>query len=474
MYQAVDDIRGAIYQLEDQVKRSSQDQSLQQVSQAVQLGLSTALHGFSACLIEISDSVEKTLASAKCSAPVSQQPIEALRNPTGPIPCAIDTDTMQPTDLKSRYNSEAWAVFNENLSQLRGHSNSRTAPDTEQGRAHPFDSTLDEVSTSNIDDLMHSSFDWSKPTRTREWSRYAPGEGIMDRHSSLPARLHPQKPECIGQNANCSSVHKGSESPPVDCPDKQFPALPTMEPLVPSRSHISFAAQEVLGRLCPQQTLSDLHSTKAILQSQDMTPSLNAAPCKTQDTDAQPHTAREAESSGEFFNRMTGRSTEGATHDFITCFQNNRSCSGSANDLRHNTSLGELSKKLSSSNQPHLTSGNGNGSDRTTRDSSFRPASPRRESQVTESGNFSTEDRAIHSEDVSPAQTNSTLRLLTDMDFAVDHSDPATAGKVQECAGQLKALGFCDYDEDGMRRLIVYAQAADGDLSNAIDMIDGK
>ena len=471
MHQAVDNIRRIINQLQDQVKSSSQDQSRQQISQALHLGLSTALHGFSVCLTDISDSVEKALASAECSAPVLQQPLETLRNPTGGIPCATDTDAREPIDLKSRYNSQACMVSNDNSSRLLGRPNPKIALNTEQGRAHTFDSTLDEIPTSNIDESIGSSFDWPKPSRTRERLGYVPGEGVVNSLSSLPARLHSQKRECIGQNAFCSSALKGSDSLSAHCPNERFPALPTMEPLVPSTSHMPPAAQEVLG-LYAQRSSSKIDSVKAISKSQAITPSLHAAPFRSQDTNSQPHTAHEVESSGDFFNRMTGRSTGVATHEFINRSQDDPSFSGSTSGFRCNVTSGELSKKVGSSSRPQSASGSDGG--RMIWDIPLRPASPRRESQLIESGNQATEARAIHSEDVCPAQRKPTLGLLTDIDLAVDHSDPATAGKVQECAEQLKALGFCGQDGDGVRRLVVYAQAADGDLSNAIDMIDGK
>lgn len=473
MHQAVGDIRRLIYQLQDQVKRSSQDQSRQQIGQTLQLGLSSALHGFSVCLTDISDSVEKALASAECSAPVVGQPLEALRNPTGQIPCAPDTDAREPVVLKSRYNSHACTVPNENLSQLPGCSISKTALDTQQGRAPTFDTRREEIPTSNIDGLIGSSFAQPETRKTREPLGYAPGEVVLDRLSFPPARSHSQKKECTDQNAIYSSAHKCSDSLPVACLNERFPALPTMEPLIPSTSHIPFAAQEVHG-LYAQQSSSNVDSVKTVPKSQAITPSLHAAPCRYQATNSQPYAGHDVESSGEFFNRMTGRSTEGVTHESIARTQNEASCSRSTNGLRCSPTSGELSKKLSSSNRPQSASDSGSSSERMIWDNSIRPVSPRREPQVIESGNFATEARAIDSEDVSPAQRKPTSGLLTDMDLTVDHSDPATAGKVQTCAEQLKALGFCGDGENGVRRLIVYAQAADGDLSDAIDMIDGK
>ncbi|KAL9117521.1 MAG: hypothetical protein Q9187_005942, partial [Circinaria calcarea] len=56
--------------------------------------------------------------------------------------------------------------------------------------------------------------------------------------------------------------------------------------------------------------------------------------------------------------------------------------------------------------------------------------------------------------------------------FAPAHQDPTTVSKVQSCVEQLKDLGFGRAEDGGLGRLVVYAQAANGDLEDAIDMID--
>ena len=56
--------------------------------------------------------------------------------------------------------------------------------------------------------------------------------------------------------------------------------------------------------------------------------------------------------------------------------------------------------------------------------------------------------------------------------YAAEHADVTTAGKVQECVEQLRKLGFGSHVEGSVQRLVIYAQAADGDLVEAIDMID--
>lgn len=52
------------------------------------------------------------------------------------------------------------------------------------------------------------------------------------------------------------------------------------------------------------------------------------------------------------------------------------------------------------------------------------------------------------------------------------HQDPTTVGVVQECVEELKNLGFGKRENGGVTRLVVYAQAANGNLEDAMDMID--
>ena len=52
------------------------------------------------------------------------------------------------------------------------------------------------------------------------------------------------------------------------------------------------------------------------------------------------------------------------------------------------------------------------------------------------------------------------------------HHDPSTVSAVQSCVEQLKNLGFGTEKDGGVKRLVVYAQAANGNLEDAMDMID--
>ncbi len=52
------------------------------------------------------------------------------------------------------------------------------------------------------------------------------------------------------------------------------------------------------------------------------------------------------------------------------------------------------------------------------------------------------------------------------------HHDDSTVGKIHYCVERLLDLGFGGHDSDTASRLLVYAQAADGVLVDAIDLID--
>ncbi|MCJ1432501.1 hypothetical protein MMC27_001858 [Xylographa pallens] len=52
------------------------------------------------------------------------------------------------------------------------------------------------------------------------------------------------------------------------------------------------------------------------------------------------------------------------------------------------------------------------------------------------------------------------------------HHDASTVSSVQFCVDQLKDLGFGKEEDGGAQRLVVYAQAANGNLEVAMDMID--
>ena len=52
------------------------------------------------------------------------------------------------------------------------------------------------------------------------------------------------------------------------------------------------------------------------------------------------------------------------------------------------------------------------------------------------------------------------------------HDNAETAGKIQECVDKLRYLGYGSSADGGNTRLVVYAQAADGEVGEAVDLIE--
>ncbi|KAL8735679.1 MAG: hypothetical protein Q9166_000848 [cf. Caloplaca sp. 2 TL-2023] len=85
--------------------------------------------------------------------------------------------------------------------------------------------------------------------------------------------------------------------------------------------------------------------------------------------------------------------------------------------------------------------------------------------------------RALH--DTDPLNDRQSYQSLdqddrgmsTDFTDVTEHADAATVGSVQTCVEELQKLGFGLDAERSLNRLIVYAQAAGGDLAEAIDII---
>ncbi len=85
---------------------------------------------------------------------------------------------------------------------------------------------------------------------------------------------------------------------------------------------------------------------------------------------------------------------------------------------------------------------------------------------------FSLQEPARSFSVIEASRTSTKPSVTQSVDYADHHEDIATVGKVQECVDQLKILGFGTEAVGGVGRLVVYAQAADGDLEAALEIIE--
>lgn len=77
-----------------------------------------------------------------------------------------------------------------------------------------------------------------------------------------------------------------------------------------------------------------------------------------------------------------------------------------------------------------------------------------------------------HSKRPSRREAGSRHSALAATGYDDQHHDDSTVGTINDCVEQLRDLGFGGGDENSADRLLVYAQAANGVLVDAIDLID--
>lgn len=257
----------------------------------------------------------------------------------------------------------------------------------------------------------------------------------------------------------------------------QFPSLPSMEPLIPLRPNAAQRDTEV--EINPIPIAGSVHST-AIASSNVYGNNLHQLVSEVEKT----------ESSGDFFRRMTGL-TEAPKIPAspISPVRLGPAAPGARlarpfdplaetatihrhqllEGVRRSATVAGLHDRYTATNRrPYSAYFDGNGRvewDVFTSGNPGASARPRRDNAQpqTMSGRPTTQ-----SEMRSP-QRRRTFHSGTSTPV---HQDPSTVSSVQSCVQQLQDLGFGTDENGGARRLVVYAQAANGNLGMAIDMID--
>ena len=254
----------------------------------------------------------------------------------------------------------------------------------------------------------------------------------------------------------------------------QFPPLPSMEPLVPLRPN------------APRVDDLDQNTTEpttVFAKASDPT-----SP-KIYESGWPPRTGRseDSESSGDFFRRMTvlngsprtavspvspvrlGPAAPGARlikpfdplAETATIHRHQL-----IDGIRRSATIGSLHDRYATNRRPYSAYFDGNG---------------RVEWDAFIQGNRNSTATALdpaHATHSQPAHRRQSEEPHSTHDFDAtiepSHQDPTTVQSVQECVDQLIDLGFGEEVNGGKRRLVVYAQAAEGKLEDAIDMIDDE
>ena len=400
--------------LQTQASDSRQEQFCQQANQALQLGLSAALRGFDKCVRNISDTVQSALAGRACNTGELLELLDNLRSATSEPFTPASPDIGSPEGIgKEGPKMDSTPPQPSELAPLEAPACKLPSP----LRLERLDAGPNNKPT--INDLQSSSKNGNKLEKT------APAD-------MLPPLIEITRSTKIEDLPQCPRLVESDRDALVK--EARFPPLPTMEALVLSTDEASPSSKSNVGV-----------DNEACVSCQ---PSVTAALAPTR-------SLRKAESSGQFFNRMTGRGKDDTNL--------NRHTDGK----RRNVTTDGLSANTdSSSRRPYSHTFSGSG--RMPWDSFLQPEEALQLSQGSGAQGSRIRSQCASREEMSYRRRGP----AADIDYAVEHHDAATVRKVQECVQQLQTLGFCSSDTDGLRRLIVYAQAADGDLLTAIDMID--
>ena len=257
-----------------------------------------------------------------------------------------------------------------------------------------------------------------------------------------------------------------------------FPPLPSMEALIPSRPNASQTSSKALSLQA---------SAVEFAKATDPTQTKVYPSAWPQISTGLPEVT---ESSGEFFRRMTGldKSSLQSTRALpplslgpvapsarlvkpfdplaeTATIHRHKLLEG----IRRSSTMGGLRDRYCANNRrPYSEYFSGNG--RVEWDSFIRGFDE-------QAKHLQQQQRAV-SGDSAPTAQVATSKLEKTFDatgeeaLAPTHQDPSTVSRVQNCVEQLKCLGFGKEEDGGVGRLVVYAQAANGDLGDAIDMID--
>jgi hypothetical protein len=503
---SVDEVARVVTELQLQTSTSENSQLAQQVTQTLENGLKDALSKFDLCLKSIACSAqEASHATEKKIQPHTENIGDSGDNLQGSSKTIADSllsshlqSGAQPTSADCRLPQEE-----ESVSPRKQASSTCEPGRTSSLRYHgptPIHSSEGNTSASDHSaaPALPSKAHASMP---QEEFRHKPREsaleagyrlGLLRRNlltssgpyyvgwdSSIPAGASianapieaPTGKETRGQNVAPSYDQSSEALTGTDHPfAPRFPPLPSMEPLQPSQSApLSYGIPASNAKHRLQRGSASLVPGLASLTgpppttvscyenpSQGM-PGHILLPGDTSPTTFCPFPS---ESSGNFFNRMTGRDAGAAQFE---------ASMGNTDGLRRSATVAGLNNKYTtSSRRPYSINYDGNGRMPWTDFLSSRPAPappslPASDRATTASSNRMRDLSPCLSMPGSfpPTKTNTEERPID-----------SSLLKARNCAKHLQDLGFGDVVDGGPERLMVYAQAAEGDLVNAIDMID--
>ena len=475
---SLDDITRAVTALQLRTKTlSNGTESLQHIAHALESGLYEALLRFDACLKDIAYSAQKATDTLEAKSSIySDRNSKEPRNPFvtfskgSPTPSPSCSPSKSQDQLAfqehntAQKQSGSWGKQATNAMGLsEGVTSHRERSPTHMFLNNPFVSKPEETCDRSQDEdvLRNQSYSFP-PSNSQASDSRAP-----QKYYAAPIDL-----SAIGvlgheeQSINYGRYERWDEHDAIRVP--RFPPLPAMKPLLPSRSSLYPHGKCPFNAYSP--SLSASGSPLANL------PSLASPPGKVSGRDGgvQPlvseHVSKapscpfRKEPSRRSFNRMTGLDADAARFDTSTgrCLNLNGPGKLIAPSYRA-TAVNMHDRYPDKTRRPYSTNYDGIG------------RMPWH--SFSRSGSSRARQSCARNDRVQTAPWNTTSDPITD--FSIPGSFPSeehpyrpALGKAEECAKQLRELGFGSEANGGEQRLMVYAQAADGNLADAIDMID--
>ena len=481
--QAVDGIEQVIAHLQKLKSDPEQDRSCQHISHILQLGLSAALESFSACVQSISETVQSSLGDKNCSTEDLQKLLTTLRCSRINFAMPLTSDSGSGNSLQPHAHSQTRQVsgtskddevYPHGSMKVEGRSGSRHSSgnskvqDGIEGSASltnaltmspsPYDgvSLGNELLRDAADTLAKSLPPYGGTPRDHYVANVLPQPRDFARISKPRSEIldFPYKVPHVPYGApGCSYSIPGTSHNDELCHGTlsqmtRFPPLPTMEPLIPA-----YEAGPSKGEIGP---------AKDLRFPEDLNPLGSVAIRQTRAIGSKATNSYETESSGQFFNRMTGRG-----NGIAMMSGSEPACNYG---IGRRATIGEGSEGCSSSNWRTFTTESSENACMPQDSASQRLQTPVRPQACKPRGSDGRANAATSNQITT--KEGGRKGGLADLAYAIDHSDDTTAGKIQECVEQLQTLGFGNNTTDALGRLIVYAQAAEGNLSSAIDLID--
>ena len=243
----------------------------------------------------------------------------------------------------------------------------------------------------------------------------------------------------------------------------EFPALPGMEPLIPERASCQpmfvTTARESRSAKGSSSCISSPNDAESSERSHKPVANLN------EHSTAQNGSKITSLSSQSSAARLAGpfdpmEAEPSARPDFTRGLRRNATVAST--DIRHSARL----------RRPYSEGFDGSGRvawGAFLQDSGRRSRTPNR---ASDGRSMLTNANQQHSKRLSQGEVESRCTPLAATEYDDQHHDDSTVGKINDCVEQLRELGFGDADNQSATRLLVYAQAAEGVLVDAIDLID--